>query len=71
MILLIDGRSGSGKTTLARRFGRVGGWPIVHLEDVYPGWGGLAGSLGDTGTADSQPVARTLATGLLPLGLAR
>lgn len=42
MILLIDGRSGSGKTTLARRFGRVLGWPIVHLEDVYPGWGGLA-----------------------------
>ncbi|MDO5029484.1 MAG: hypothetical protein Q4E11_02735 [Corynebacterium sp.] len=41
MILLIDGRSGSGKTTLAAKFHRVLSWPVIHLEDVYPGWGGL------------------------------
>lgn len=42
MILLIDGRSGAGKTTFAHRLHRVLGWPVVHLEDAYPGWGGLA-----------------------------
>ena len=42
MILLIDGRSGSGKTTFAKRLHDVLGWPVVHLEDAYPGWGGLA-----------------------------
>lgn len=42
MILLIDGRAGSGKTTLAGKFGRILGWPVIHLEDAYPGWGGLA-----------------------------
>ncbi|WP_448851231.1 hypothetical protein [Corynebacterium sp. 335C] len=42
MIVLVDGRSGAGKTTLARRWSAALGWPVVHLEDVYPGWGGLA-----------------------------
>ncbi|MFD5867474.1 hypothetical protein ACFWGD_02510 [Corynebacterium sp. NPDC060344] len=42
MILLVDGRSGSGKTTLAKKLHDVLAWPVVHLEDAYPGWGGLA-----------------------------
>lgn len=42
MILLIDGRSGSGKTTFAAKLHDVLGWPVVHLEDAYPGWAGLA-----------------------------
>lgn len=42
MILLIDGRSGSGKTTLSKRLHVLLGWPVVHLEDMYPGWAGLA-----------------------------
>lgn len=42
MIWLVDGRSGAGKTTWARRMGAVLGWPVAHLEDAYPGWGGLA-----------------------------
>lgn len=45
--LLIDGRSGSGKTTLAARFAREYaarglGAQILHVEDLYPGWDGLA-----------------------------
>ncbi|MBV7295029.1 hypothetical protein KRX51_03740 [Corynebacterium sp. TAE3-ERU12] len=42
MIWLIDGRSGSGKTTFARRAHNTLGWPVVHIEDAYPGWSGLA-----------------------------
>ncbi|MGK0714639.1 hypothetical protein [Leucobacter sp. W1153] len=45
-VFLIDGRSGSGKTVLAEslRVSSQGG--ILHLDDLYPGWNGLArGSL--------------------------
>lgn len=41
--VLIDGRSGSGKSVLADRL-RAGwtGSVVVRLDDVYPGWDGLA-----------------------------
>lgn len=42
MILLVDGRSGSGKTTFAGKLRGVLGWPVLHIEDAYPGWDGLA-----------------------------
>lgn len=41
--ILIDGRSGSGKTELAQSI--VDAWPgaqLVRLDDIYPGWDGLA-----------------------------
>ncbi|PJJ71879.1 hypothetical protein CLV46_1433 [Diaminobutyricimonas aerilata] len=42
-VLLIDGRSGAGKSDLARLVtGRVPGAQLVRLDDVYPGWDGLA-----------------------------
>lgn len=40
--LLIDGPSGAGKTTLANQIGQALGIQVVHLDDFYPGWGGLA-----------------------------
>ncbi|MGO1545245.1 MAG: hypothetical protein ACTHXA_13000 [Gulosibacter sp.] len=41
MIIAIDGRSGSGKSTLAGEvIDRIGG-QLIHVEDFYPGWGGL------------------------------
>ncbi|MDF2492843.1 MAG: hypothetical protein K0Q58_1421, partial [Microbacterium sp.] len=41
--ILIDGRSGSGKTTLAATIAaRVPGLQTVALDDLYPGWDGLA-----------------------------
>ena len=46
VIIAIDGRSGAGKTTLAvelaallRAHHKVS---LFHLEDIYPGWDGLA-----------------------------
>lgn len=46
VIIAIDGRSGAGKTTLAlelaallREHRKVS---VFHLEDIYPGWNGLA-----------------------------
>lgn len=41
-VLLIDGRSGAGKTVLARELARRTGATLVSLDDVYPGWDGLA-----------------------------
>lgn len=41
--VLIDGRSGSGKTELAAALAAA--WPeaqLVRLDDLYPGWDGLA-----------------------------
>lgn len=38
----IDGPAGSGKTTLARQLSRRLDAPVVHMDDLYPGWDGLA-----------------------------
>lgn len=41
-VLLVDGRSGAGKTVLAGRLAAATGAGLVSLDDVYPGWDGLA-----------------------------
>ncbi|WP_265446832.1 hypothetical protein [Flexivirga meconopsidis] len=42
-IITIDGRSGSGKTTFAAALAaELGDATVVHLDDLYPGWDGLA-----------------------------
>jgi uridine kinase len=41
-IILIDGKSGAGKTLLAARMADALDATLVHLDDAYPGWGGLA-----------------------------
>ncbi|GAA2751707.1 ATP-binding protein [Amnibacterium kyonggiense] len=41
-IVLVDGRSGAGKSTLAARLAPRLGADLVRLDDVYPGWDGLA-----------------------------
>lgn len=47
-IVLIDGRAGSGKSTLAdalqRRLFKEGETlpRLIHMDDLYPGWSGLA-----------------------------
>lgn len=54
-VLLIDGRSGSGKTTLAEHTANTTGAQVLHVEELYPGWDGLA--------AGSAAVARALEHG--------
>lgn len=42
-VVTIDGYSGSGKSTLATALARlVASWQVLHLDDWYPGWDGLA-----------------------------
>lgn len=55
-VILIDGRSGSGKTTLGRALAPlIPGAQLVELDDVYPGWHGLA--------AASLAVSESIAAG--------
>lgn len=42
MITIIDGRSGSGKTALAARLAAETGARVIHMDDLYAGWHGLA-----------------------------
>ncbi len=41
-VVAVDGPSGSGKTTLALGLVQALGCPAVHMDEVYPGWDGLA-----------------------------
>lgn len=41
-VVAIDGPAGSGKTTLAARLSRPLEAPVVHMDDLFPGWDGLA-----------------------------
>jgi hypothetical protein len=45
-VVCLDGPSGSGKTVLADRVARaLGGCPVVHMDNLYPGWDGLAAAV--------------------------
>jgi uridine kinase len=41
-VVAIDGHGGSGKSTLAARLANLLDAPVVHMDDIYPGWDGLA-----------------------------
>lgn len=54
--VLIDGRSGSGKSTLAQQLRDA--WDssaVVRLDDIYPGWDGLAWTVDHVRTALLEP----------------
>ncbi|WP_432573269.1 nucleoside/nucleotide kinase family protein [Kineococcus sp. SYSU DK005] len=61
-LLLVDGRSGSGKTDLGGALGSRLGAPVVHVEDLYPGWDGLAAAVGLL----EREVLRPLRAGRVP-----
>lgn len=45
-MLAIDGRSGAGKTSLADAASAATGAPLIHMDDLYAGWSGLAAAPG-------------------------
>jgi energy-coupling factor transport system permease protein len=57
-VVVVDGFSGSGKTTLARRLAATLDAPLVHGEDVVPGWDGLAEGVRHVSEALLEPLAR-------------
>lgn len=58
VVVAVDGRSGSGKTDLAAALAGRTGAVVVHLDDLYPGWSGLA-----AGVDVLSGLLRTLRTG--------
>jgi len=40
-VVAVDGPSGAGKSTLAAALSARLDAPVVHLDDIYPGWDGL------------------------------
>ncbi|HET7304382.1 MAG TPA: (d)CMP kinase [Segeticoccus sp.] len=44
VVVAVDGPSGSGKTTLGRQLAATLGATLVHMDDLYQGWDGLAES---------------------------
>ena len=41
-VVAVDGRSGSGKSTVACSLAAALPAPVINLDDLYPGWDGLA-----------------------------
>lgn len=40
-LVAVDGPSGAGKSTFAERLAGLVPAPVVHMDDLYPGWDGL------------------------------
>jgi hypothetical protein len=65
-LICVDGPAGSGKTTLAAQIAEVARLAgcdeghVVHLDDIYPGWDGLA-ELDPLVLRLLEPLARGLA----------
>lgn len=58
-IVVIDGRSGAGKSTVADRLRKR--WPgavnVIGLDELYPGWDGLAAGADMVRTRILEPIA--------------
>jgi uridine kinase len=40
-LICVDGPAGSGKTSLATELSSRASAPVVHMDDLFPGWDGL------------------------------
>ncbi len=61
-LLCVDGFSGSGKTTVARALAGHLRAPLLTLDEIYPGWDGLAAAplIARDGIGDPLAAGRTL-----------
>ena len=57
-LVALDGRSGSGKTWLAGQLATPLGAPVIHMDDLYPGWDGLDRAAGVLADWVIQPLSR-------------
>jgi cytidylate kinase len=44
-VVAVDGRAGAGKSTLAPRLATLLPAPVLSMDDLYPGWDGLAAAV--------------------------
>jgi len=58
VVVAIDGPSGSGKTSLAHGVVEALGCPVVHMDEIFPGWDGLAEAVELVTTEVLEPTAR-------------
>ncbi len=58
VVVSIDGRSGAGKTVLAGGVAAALGCPVVHLDDIFPGWDGLAAGVALVTEQVLEPISR-------------
>ena len=49
-LICVDGPAGSGKTTLAEAVADVAAAPVIHMDDLYAGWDGLAAGIDQLAT---------------------
>ncbi len=59
VVVSVDGRSGAGKTVLAAAVTAALGCPVVRLDELYPGWDGLADGI----TLLTEQVLEPVSTG--------
>ena len=57
-LIAVDGRSGSGKTWLAGQLATPLGAPVIHMDDLYPGWDGLDRAAGVLADWVIEPLSR-------------
>jgi uridine kinase len=58
-VVAIDGPSGSGKTNFtAALLQRLPGAQVLHMDDLYPGWDGLARAIHDLHEEILAPLSR-------------
>lgn len=57
-VVAIDGPSGSGKTTLAFGVSQELGCLVAHMDQIFPGWDGLAAAVPLLTTQVLEPLAR-------------
>lgn len=58
LVVAVDGPSGSGKSVLGAALARDLGAPMVTMDDLFPGWDGLAAAPGLLTQQVLEPLAR-------------